>query len=55
MGQEYSERECWTLGRIDLAGEGLPVAELLAAGHFAEGEPANWKAFLCSIGDVERL
>ena len=43
------EGPAWTLGKVNLTGEGIPAAEMLAAGKFAEGAPANWKEFLMAV------
>jgi len=49
------EGPVWRLGKIDLAGDELPEAEMRAAAQFAEGRPANWKLFLASVSDMEQV
>ena len=47
------EGPVWRLGKVVLTGEALPLADLVEAGHFAYGAPANWKQFSRSIETME--
>ncbi len=50
---EINEGPAWTLGKVELAGPGLPVDEMRAAARFPEGRLANWKQILASIESME--
>jgi outer membrane protein assembly factor BamA len=52
---EIDEGPVWRLGKVDLNGEALPVAQMRDAAQFAEGAPANWKQFLASIQKMEQV
>jgi outer membrane protein assembly factor BamA len=45
----------YTLGKVALDGPGLPEAELRQAAGFHIGERANWKAFLESVANMDRV
>jgi outer membrane protein assembly factor BamA len=49
------EGPVWRLGRVDLRGEALPVAAMRDAAQFAEGAPANWKQFVTSVTNMEKV
>jgi outer membrane protein insertion porin family len=45
----------YTLRNVTLDGPGIPEAEMRQAAGFHTGEPANWKLFLESVSDAERV
>ncbi|MGA2436822.1 MAG: hypothetical protein ABSG25_16225, partial [Bryobacteraceae bacterium] len=52
---EISEGPTWTLGKVELSGDGLAIDELLQAARFDEGHLANWKQFLAGVGTLEKV
>jgi len=52
---EINEGPAWTLGKIELTGDGLPVDEMKRAAKFPEGKLANWKQIEACIESMERL
>jgi len=52
---EINEGPVWALGKVALAGDGIPADEMLKAANFAAGKPANWKQFLTCVGTMERV
>jgi outer membrane protein assembly factor BamA len=45
----------FTLGDVQLVGEGLPAGPMLAAGKFKKGQTANWMEIQQGIWDMERV
>jgi outer membrane protein assembly factor BamA len=45
----------WTLGKVELMGEGVPVEEMHAAAKFPEGRLANWKQIEAGIEDAKAV
>jgi outer membrane protein insertion porin family len=52
---EINEGPAWTLGKVELTGDGLPAAEMKKAARFPEGKLANWKEILECIASMERV
>jgi outer membrane protein assembly factor BamA len=52
---EINEGPAWTLGKVELAGDRLPVDEMKKATQFPEGKLANWKQIQACIGKMEVL
>jgi len=52
---EVNEGPEWTLGKVDVAGDGLPIDPLKKAAQFPEGKLANWKQIQACIGKMEAL
>lgn len=51
---EINEGPAWTLGKVDLAGDSLPVDEMMQAAKFPEGQLANWKQILECVNTAEK-
>ena len=49
------EGPAWNLGKVELAGDRLPLAEMHDAAKFDHGAPANWARFKASIHDMEQV
>lgn len=49
------EGPVWNLGKVALSGDKLPMAEMHEAARFAYGSPANWKQFLESVNQMEKV
>jgi outer membrane protein insertion porin family len=49
------EGPAWRLGKVVLKGDALPLADMNEAGRFAYGAPANWKQFLKTVEDMEKV
>jgi outer membrane protein assembly factor BamA len=49
------EGPVWNLGKVALAGDTLPLADMHDAARFASGSPANWKQFLESVKKMEQV
>jgi outer membrane protein assembly factor BamA len=45
----------WKLGDVELAGDNLPVDQMLRAGKFHKGELANWKELQISIARMYQV
>jgi len=43
------EGRVWTLGKVEIAGDSIPVEEMQKTANFAQGKLANWKEFLIAI------
>jgi outer membrane protein assembly factor BamA len=52
---EISEGESYKLGKVEIAGEDLPVNTMLAAGKLPAGGLANWKQIQSGIWDMEKV
>ena len=52
---EINEGPAWMLGKVELAGDALPVDQLKKAAEFPEGKLANWKQIETCIGKMEVL
>ena len=52
---EVREGPVWRLGKVDVTGDALPIAAMRKAANFATGVPANWKEFLASIDNMEKV
>jgi len=51
---EINEGPAWTLGKVGLQGDGLPVDEMMQAAKFPEGQLANWKQILECVNTAEK-
>jgi outer membrane protein insertion porin family len=51
---EIDEGPVWTLGKVDIVGNDLPLDAMRAAGHFAVRNPADWKKFKAAIAAMEQ-
>jgi outer membrane protein insertion porin family len=49
------EGPAWRLGKVVLKGDALPLADMNEAGRFAYGAPANWKQFMKTVEDMEKV
>ncbi len=49
------EGPAWHLGKVVIAGEALPLADMHEEARFAYGEPANWKQFMAAVGKMEQV
>jgi outer membrane protein assembly factor BamA len=49
------EGPVWRLGKVVLAGDALPLADMHDAARFAYGAPANWKQFMASVNKMEQV
>lgn len=49
------EGSAWSLGTVDLSGDGLPADEMRAAAQFPVGKLANWKEILASIDKAQTV
>src|SRR5580658_132894 len=49
------EGPAWRLGKVVITGDGLPLADMHDAARFAYGAPANWKLFMASVEQMERV
>ena len=47
------EGRAWTLGKVDISGDELPLDEMRKAAAFPEGKPANWKQVTAEIAAME--
>ena len=52
---DINEGPSWTLGKVELTGDGLPIDPLKKAAQFPEGKLANWKQIQACIGKMEAL
>ena len=50
-----AEGRPWTLGRVEITGEGVPADAMLKAGNFPEGRTANWRSILESVAEAEKV
>lgn len=51
---EIDEGPVWTLGKVDIVGDGLPLDALRAAARFAERSSADWKKLMAAIAIMEQ-
>ena len=49
------EGRVWTLGKVEIAGDRLPLEEMRNAAKFPEGKPANWKLVKTEIAAMENV
>jgi len=49
------EGPAWRLGKVVLKGDALPLADMYEAGRFTYGAPANWKQFMKTVEDMEKV
>lgn len=49
------EGPAWSLGKVELRGEGISAEELMKIAQFPLGKPANWKQAVTSIDNVKRV
>jgi outer membrane protein assembly factor BamA len=55
LNVQMVEGTVWTLGRIELAGEGLPADDMRKAAALWDVHIANWKLILEGIGRMEKV
>lgn len=51
---DIDEGPVWTLGKVDIAGDGLPLDGLRAAARFGEGRSVDWKKLTAAIAAMEQ-
>jgi outer membrane protein insertion porin family len=49
------EGPAWRLGKVVLKGNALPLADMYEAGRFDRGAAANWKQFMKTVEDMEKV
>jgi outer membrane protein assembly factor BamA len=49
------EGPAWRLGKVVFKGDALPLADMYEAGSFDRGAPANWKQFMKTVEDMEKV
>jgi outer membrane protein insertion porin family len=49
------EGQAWSLGTVDLSGDGLPLDEMRTAAQFPLGKLANWKELLACIDKAQTV
>jgi outer membrane protein insertion porin family len=48
------EGPVWTLGKVDIVGDGLPLDDLRAAARFGERSSADWKKLMAAVAAMEQ-
>ncbi len=51
---DIDEGPVWTLGKVDIVGDGLPLDALRAAARFGERSSADWKKLMAAIAAMEQ-
>lgn len=52
---EIEEGPEWTLGKVELSGDGVPSQQMLAAAKFPEGRLANWTQIQASLDEAQKV
>jgi len=50
---DVNEGTVWKLGKVDIAGDGLPADAMRTAAKFPEGQLADWKKFMAAVAAME--
>jgi len=49
------EGPVWTLGKVDVLGDDLPLEAMRKAANFPEGQPANWRLVTTEMAAMEKV